>query len=71
MDKEEIYLFNIPIWVFAVILLIFLCGVMAFRAIRADYKVEQKFIEQEGSKYINRMEEERYNRAHQNERIAE
>lgn len=35
---------------------------MAFRAMRAEQKLEQQFIEEEGQKYIERMEAERKNR---------
>lgn len=52
-------MFGIPIWVYGTIVLIFLCGYMAFRAMRAEQKLEQQFIEEEGSIYIKRMEEER------------
>lgn len=53
---------GVPWWVFITILLIFLSGYMAFRAMRAEQKLEQQFIEEEGQKYINRMEEERQSR---------
>ena len=53
---------GIPWWVFITILLIFLSGYMAFRAMRAEQKLEQQFIEEEGQKYIKRMEEERQSR---------
>ncbi len=35
---------------------------MAIRAMRAEHKVEQNFIEKEGQVYINRIEEERERR---------
>lgn len=53
---------GIPIWVFAVILFIFFSGVMALRAMQADRKLEQQFIEREGNTYIERMEAERETR---------
>ncbi|HLR52371.1 MAG TPA: sporulation YhaL family protein [Candidatus Avamphibacillus sp.] len=53
---------GVPWWVFITILLIFLSGFMAFRAIRAEQKLEQKFIEEEGNKYMERIEIERKNR---------
>jgi len=53
---------GIPLWVFAVILFIFFSGVMALRAMRADRKMEQQFIEREGNLYIERMEAERETR---------
>lgn len=50
---------GLPWWVFMMILLIFLCGYMAFRAMRAEKKLDQHYIEHEGKVYIERMEEER------------
>ena len=53
---------GIPIWVFAVMAFIFFSGVMAFRAMHAERKLEQQFIEKEGNTYIERMEAERAER---------
>jgi len=50
---------GLPWWVFIMILLIFLCGYMAFRAIKAEKELDQHYIENEGMKYIERIEEER------------
>lgn len=50
---------GVPLWVFIVILLIFLSGYMAFRAIYAEKKLDQQFIEQEGQIYIDRMSKEK------------
>ena len=50
---------GVPLWVFIVILLIFFSGYMAFRAIYAEKKLDQQFIEQEGQIYIDRMSEEK------------
>lgn len=50
---------GLPWWVFMMILLIFLCGYMAFRAMRAERQLDQHYIEHEGKIYIERMEEER------------
>lgn len=50
---------GMPWWVFMMILLIFLSGYMAFRAMRAEKKLDQHYIEHEGNIYIERMEEER------------
>jgi hypothetical protein len=50
---------GLPWWVFMMIIFIFLSGYMAFRAIRAEKKLEHQFIEREGRVYIKRMEEER------------
>ena len=50
---------GVPLWVFIVILLIFFSGYMAFRAMYAEKKLDQQFIEQEGQIYIDRMSEEK------------
>lgn len=50
---------GIPWWVYLMIVFIFMSGYMAFRAMRAERELEQKFIENEGKVYIKRMEEER------------
>ena len=66
MDKgAKFVILGVPWWVFITILLIFLSGYMAFRAMRAEQKLEQQFIEEEGQKYIERMEKERQNRKEQ------
>lgn len=52
----------IPLWVFAVIILIFLSGYMAYRAMLAERKLDQQFIEQEGSIYLERIQEDRQKR---------
>ncbi|SEB09327.1 Sporulation protein YhaL [Thalassobacillus cyri] len=57
-------LFGIPIWVFFCILFIFLSGYMAYKAMRAEQKLERQFIEREGQVYIRRMEEEKEQRKH-------
>ncbi|MFG6121237.1 MULTISPECIES: sporulation YhaL family protein [Thalassobacillus] len=57
-------LFGIPIWVYFCILFIFLSGYMAYKAMRAEKKLEHQFIEREGQVYIRRMEEEREQRKH-------
>jgi hypothetical protein len=53
---------GIPWWVFMMILFIFLSGFMAFRAMRAEQKLEQQFIEKEGQIYMERIAEEREER---------
>ena len=58
---------GVPWWVFITILLIFLSGYMAFRAIRAEQRLEQQFIEEEGNKYMARIEADRQKRQ-ENER---
>ncbi|WP_082234720.1 sporulation YhaL family protein [Halobacillus massiliensis] len=50
---------GLPVWVFMCILLIFVSGYMAYRAMKAERKIEQQFIEREGRVYISRMEEEK------------
>lgn len=55
-------LWGLPWWIFMMILFIFLSGYMSFRAMRAERALEKKFIENEGHKYIQRMEEERQQR---------
>ncbi|WP_010529862.1 sporulation YhaL family protein [Lentibacillus jeotgali] len=50
---------GVPWWVFMMILFIFVSGFMAFRAMRAEQRLEQQYIEQEGRIYIDRIEEER------------
>jgi hypothetical protein len=54
-----------PWWVFMLILFIFLSGIMAFRAMRAEQKLEQEFIEKEGQVYMERLEAEREERRQQ------
>ncbi|TRM11834.1 SigE-dependent sporulation protein [Lentibacillus cibarius] len=58
-------IFGMPWWVFMIILFIFLTGYMAFRAMRAERKLENHYIEQEGQVYIDRIEQEREQRRKQ------
>ncbi|WP_084268839.1 sporulation YhaL family protein [Oceanobacillus damuensis] len=53
---------TIPLWVFAVIILIFLSGYMAYRAMLAERKLDQQFIEREGKIYLERIQEDRQKR---------
>lgn len=53
---------SIPIWVIAVILLIFFSGYMALRAMLAERKLDQQFIEREGKIYMERIREDRLKR---------
>lgn len=53
---------GVPWWVFMMIVLIFVCGYMAFRAMRAERKLEEQFAEREGKIYMDRMMAERENR---------
>jgi hypothetical protein len=60
MDKGDIaMILGVPWWVFMMILFIFVSGYMAFRAMRAERKLEQQYIEQEGKIYLDRIEKER------------
>lgn len=52
----------IPLWVIAVIILIFFCGYMAFRAMIAERRLDHQFVEQEGKIYMDRIEEEKQRR---------
>lgn len=68
----SVMILGIPWWVFITVLLIFLSGYMAFRAIRAEQKLEQQFIEKEGKVYIARMEKERQERSSdRNRRVSQ
>ncbi|UOR13213.1 sporulation YhaL family protein [Halobacillus amylolyticus] len=55
-------IFGIPIWVLFCTVFIFISGYMAFRAMRAEQKIEQQFIEREGRVYLARMNEEKEKR---------
>lgn len=50
---------GVPYWVIAMIVFICFSGYMAFRAIRAEYKLEQEYIEKEGKVYMDRIAEDR------------
>jgi len=63
-------LFGLPWWVFMMIIFIFLSGYMSFRAMRAERALEEQFIEDEGQKYIKRMEAERDKRQKQKSKQA-
>lgn len=53
---------NIPWWVFVMILFICFSGYMAYRAMRAERRLEQQFIEREGEIYMERIRQERERR---------
>jgi len=53
---------SIPWWVYVMIGFIFFSGYMAFRAMKAEYELEQQFIEKEGKVYIDRINEARKKR---------
>ncbi|MEI3612872.1 sporulation YhaL family protein [Pseudogracilibacillus sp. SO30301A] len=57
---------DIPWWVFLMILFICFSGYMALRAMRAERKLEQQFIEREGQIYMERLEKERARRQQSN-----
>jgi len=55
-------IFNMPWWVFLLILFIFFSGYMSFRAMRAEQALEQQFIEKEGQVYMERLKNEKRRR---------
>lgn len=54
---------ELPLWVLAIIVFIFLSGYMAYRAMRAEYKLEQQYIEREGQVYMERIDQARMNKS--------
>lgn len=54
---------GIPWWVYITIVFIFMSGYMAFRAMRVEWELEQKYIENEGKIYMERIEVERKERS--------
>lgn len=50
---------TIPLWIYAVVAGILFSAFMTIKTSRADKKVDEEFIEQEGQVYIQRMEKER------------
>lgn len=48
---------GIPWWVLAMVVFILFSGYMALRAMKAEQEMEQKFIEQEGKKYMDRIDD--------------
>ncbi|GGD23866.1 sporulation YhaL family protein [Pontibacillus salipaludis] len=48
---------GIPWWVLAMVVFILFSGYMALRAMKAEQEMEQKFIEQEGQKYMDRIDD--------------
>lgn len=53
---------EMPIWVMIVIGFIIFSGYMSFRAMRAEAKLEQHYIEREGQVFMERIEKEREKR---------
>ncbi|HLQ70666.1 MAG TPA: sporulation YhaL family protein [Bacillota bacterium] len=49
----------VPWWVLLMVLFIFLSGYMAFRAMRAERRLENYYIERDGNVYMERIERER------------
>ncbi|AVQ98578.1 SigE-dependent sporulation protein [Oceanobacillus picturae] len=62
---------GVPWWVFMLVILIFLSGYMAMRAMLAERRLEQQFIEKEGKVYMDRLEAERVNKQQQKEHISD
>lgn len=52
-------LFNIPWWIYLVVMFIIFSGYMSYRAMRAEKILEQQFIEREGQIYMERIRQER------------
>ncbi|KGX85277.1 sporulation YhaL family protein [Pontibacillus litoralis] len=50
---------GMPWWVLLIIAIIIYSGYMAFRSIKEEKQMERNFIEQEGRKYMKRIEEAR------------
>ncbi|MDC3417279.1 sporulation YhaL family protein [Aquibacillus sp. 3ASR75-54] len=50
---------GVPWWVYMFIFFIFFSGYMSFRAMLAERKLEQQFIESQGKVYMERIEQER------------
>ncbi|HLR02750.1 MAG TPA: sporulation YhaL family protein [Virgibacillus sp.] len=48
-----------PWWIWIVIIFMCFSGYMAFRAMRAERKLEDYYIEREGDVYMKRIEKER------------
>jgi hypothetical protein len=49
-------------WVVVLICCIIFSGYMSFRAMRAEMKLEQEYIEKEGQVYMERIEKARQNK---------
>ena len=53
---------NIPWWVFIIMLFICFSGYMSYRAMRAERRLEQQFIEREGQIFMERIKQEKERR---------
>lgn len=62
---------GVPWWVFMMIIFIFLSGYMAFKAMRAERKLEQQFIEREGKVYMDRLDEERKHKQDRKQHVSQ
>ncbi|MBO8156177.1 MAG: sporulation YhaL family protein [Bacillaceae bacterium] len=54
--------FEAPWWVLLIMALILFSGYQTFKAMRAERKLEQEFIEREGQIYMERIRREREKR---------
>lgn len=57
-------LFNIPLWIYLIMLFIVFSGYMSYRAMRAEKVLEQQYIEREGQVYMERIRQERDRKRH-------
>jgi len=53
---------NIPWWVFIIMLFICFSGYMSYRAMLAERRLEQQFIEREGQIFMERIKQEKERR---------
>lgn len=58
-------------WIYLVIVLIFLSGYMTFRAMRAERKIDEQYIEHEGKIYMDRIEAEKKHKKGVKQHISE
>ena len=57
-------LFNIPWWIYLIIMFIIFSGYMSYRAMRVEKILEQHYIEREGQIYMERIRQERHRKQH-------
>lgn len=53
---------QLPWWIYLVIVFILFSGYMSLRAMRAEKRLEQQYIEQQGEIYMERIRQERMKR---------
>lgn len=53
---------QLPWWIYFVIVFILFSGYMSLRAMRAEKRLEQQYIEQQGEIYMERIRQERMKR---------